>query len=77
MRTLRQGAYFHRGGFYLPNMQLGYWSVRIETRDGLVQRVLVRPSPFYMGTGIEVASLDAAHTYLMATPTGSPWEVTP
>ena len=76
-RTLRQGAYFHRGGFYLPDAELGFWSARIETRDGIVQRVLVRPSPDYMGTLIEVASLDAAHAYLMATPAGSPWEVTP
>ena len=29
------------------------------------------------GTLIEVESLDAAHAYLMATPAGSPWEVTP
>ena len=56
--------------------QPGCWSVRIETRDGIVQRVLVRPAPDYTGTLIEVESLEAAHAYLMATPTGSPW-VTP
>jgi hypothetical protein len=73
-RTLRPGAYFRHGGFYLPDAALGYWSARIETRDGLVLRVLVRPSPDYMGALIEVESLDAAHAYLLATPTGSPWE---
>jgi hypothetical protein len=73
-RTLRPGAYFRYGGFYLPNSQAGFWSARIETRDGLVLRVLVRPSPDYMGALIEVESLDAAHAYLLATPTGSPWE---
>ena len=74
-RTLRPGARFRYGGFYLPDSPPGCWSVRIETRDGIVQRVLVRPSPDYTGTLIEVESLDAAHAYLMATPTGSPWEV--
>ena len=73
-RTLRPGAYFRHGGFYLPGTQPGYWSARIETRDGLVLRVLVRPFPEYMGALIEVESLDAAHAYLLATPTGSPWE---
>jgi hypothetical protein len=72
-RTLRPGAYFRHGGFYLPNSQAGFWSARIETRDGLVLRVLVRPSPDYMGALIEVESLDAAHAYLLATPDGSPW----
>ena len=76
-RTLRPGARFRYGGFYLPDTQPGCWSARIETRDGIVQRVLVRPSPDYMGTLIEVESLEAAHAYLMATPTGSPWEVAP
>ena len=76
-RKLRQGAKFRYGGFYLPDAPPGCWSVRIETRDGIVQRVLVRPSPDYTGTLIEVESLEAAHAYLMATPTGSPGEVTP
>ncbi|HSG20988.1 MAG TPA: hypothetical protein VLA31_09480 [Burkholderiaceae bacterium] len=75
-RTLRPGARFRYGGFYLPDTQPGCWSARIETRDGIVQRGLVRPAPDYTGTLIEVESLDAAHAYLMATPTGSPW-VTP
>ena len=47
--------------------------ISLESR--IVQRVLVRPSPDYTGTLIEVESLEAAHAYLMATPTGSPWEV--
>lgn len=74
-RKLRIGAYFRHGGFYLPCADC--FSARIETRDGIVQRVLVRPAPDYTGTLIEVASLEAAHAYLMATPAGSPWEVTP
>ena len=73
-RTLRLGAYFRHGGFYLPDAAPGCWSARIETRDGLVLRVLVRPSPDYMGALVEVETLDAAHAYLLATPTGSPWE---
>ena len=72
-RPLRPGAYFRHGGFYLPDAAPGCWSARIETRDGLVLRVLVRPSPDYMGTLIEVETLAAAHAYLLATPTGSPW----
>jgi hypothetical protein len=73
-RTLCPGAYFRHGGFYLPDAAPGFWSARIETRDGLVLRVLVRPFPEYMGALIEVETLDAAHAYLLATPTGSPWE---
>ena len=38
-RTLRPGARFRYGGFYLPDAEPGCWSVRIETRDGIVQRV--------------------------------------
>jgi hypothetical protein len=72
-RTLRQGAKFRYGGFYLPDAEPGCWSVRIETRDGIVQRVLVRPFPDYMGTLIEVESLAAAHAYLLTTSDGSPW----
>ena len=73
-RKLRPCAYFRHGGFYLPGTEPGCWSVRIETRDGIVQRVLVRPFPDYMGTLIEVESLAAAHAYLLTTPDGSPWQ---
>lgn len=76
-RTLRRGAYFRHGGFHLPGTQPGDWSARIETRDGIVLRVLVRPAPDYTGAIIVVDSLDAAHAYLTTTPTGSPWEVEP
>jgi uncharacterized protein YbjT (DUF2867 family) len=72
-RTLRPGAHFRHGGFYLPNTQPGCWSVRIETRDGLVVRVLVRSAPDYMVRPFAVDSIAAAHAYLLTTPDGSPW----
>jgi hypothetical protein len=47
--------------------------VRIETRDGIVERVLVRSAPDYMVQPFAVDSIAAAHAYLLTTPDGSPW----
>ena len=49
----------------------------------MISYAAIRPPVFFlqrpweMTAMIEVESLDAAHAYLMATPTGSPWEVAP
>lgn len=70
-RKLRPGAYYEHKGFYLPGKSC--WSAFIETRDGIVERVLVRSAPDYMVRPIAVDSIAAAHAYLLTTPDGSPW----
>lgn len=70
----RAGVDFRHGAFYLPGTAPGEWSARIETQGCAVLSVYARPAPDMTVKPTRFGTIEEAHAYLLATPTGSVWE---